>query len=133
MITFVEEFVALANQEWADAKDRIRWDSASEEVWHLILDQHPELVHTVVLNKTTPPSVLLRLAKDGNWRVRIFVAMTRRTPREAFEILAADKDEGVRAQVAYNKKTPRDILERLAEDEEPRVSELARTRLAKLS
>lgn len=129
MIESVEEFLALNNDQSSEAMERIRSDSAPEEVWNRLLDLCPELARTVTLNKTLPTRVLRRLAGHDDASVRADVASIRRLPREAFEVLAEDKDESVRARLAWNKKTPRDILERLAEDEETIVSEPARSRL----
>ncbi len=131
MIESVEEFLALTDDESPAAMERIRLDSAPEEVWGQILDLYPELARTVTLNKTLPEGILLRLAGHDDASVRADVANVRRLPRAAFEALVEDQDESVRARLAWNKKIPPDILERLADDEEPIVSNPARSRLGR--
>lgn len=135
MISSVQEYLELLERRSTDAiaKERLRWDEATVETWTAILDEGPELASAVSLNKKLPAPILMRLARDADWRVRDTVAMKRTLPLEVLEILATDEDEAVRRSVACHRTTPREIVERLARDEQPLVAEAAQARLDKES
>ena len=132
MIASIEEFAALAeNTDW-ESQERLRSDSASEEIWLKIISERPDLHDAVIFNRHIPQSAMRALASSNDSRIRSLLANRRALPVDFFEKLAADSDESVRARIACNKKAPKPILIMLAEDESPIIAEPARKRLESL-
>lgn len=128
-IRSASEFLDLLELDSAEARHRRHYETATEDVWLELVERHPNAHESIVLNKTVPGSILLRLIPFLDPRLRSLVASTYRIPKEAFELLARDSDELVRSSVAQNFKTPRHVLEALARDPSDWVAERARERL----
>jgi hypothetical protein len=133
MIPTTEEYIALANKDDDESRERLRSDQVPNEVWEAIVHGHPELHWQVTLSKTVPPKILDLLVLSPDANARSAVARTRRISHWAFETLAADHDESVRHQIAHNQKTPVRILEMLSKDSSRLVAETAQARLMDLT
>lgn len=124
MIASAQEFVELRTRN----DERATHDEAPESVWLEVIQRYPDFKEWVAHNKSVPASVLDRLARDPDPRVRISVAMRRKCSSETLAQLAADPDETVRAMVARNKKAPPHVLETLRRDPSPLVAEAVGSR-----
>ncbi len=131
MLLSVQEFLELLELEHPASRDAVE-QSATEEVWLELLEDHPEARLDVTQNKTLPDSILRVLSNDENEQVRWWIAQKRRLPADVRETLASDSSESVRERIVYNAKTPIAILEKLTEDKVPRIAEHARERLRAL-
>jgi isopentenyldiphosphate isomerase len=87
----------------------------------------------VIHNKTVPLSILRRLAKHPDPKIRWAVALKRKLDEELFLELSQDSDEDIRRRIAYNQKTPKSILEILINDKSEHVAEAARKRLEEMN
>lgn len=125
MISSPEDFVHLRENN----DPRAVHDSAADEVWHLVIQHHPEMREWVALNKTISLTIMRVLAADEDFKVRFSVAMKRSCGKELLAKLAGDPCEAVRLRVAFNPNTPREILQQLLGDKYPEVAKVAKQRL----
>jgi hypothetical protein len=133
MIRSAQEFVTLRTSQNPVDYLRAATESAPIQVWWQVIRDFPSMRTWVVHNKKVPMEILNSLARDSNGEVRFAVAMKNKLSEELMGLLAGDLDETVRERIAYNKKTPHQILEHLSHDPCERVSQIARTRLEKLT
>jgi hypothetical protein len=129
MIESAKEFMDLVECGDEASWQRLRFDTATAEVWEEILSRYPDRKRTVARNKKLDDAILRRLANDPDSLVRLDVAMKRRLPADVFALLAQDSDESVRAEIASNKKTPDEVRRLLLSDPWDFVAERARERL----
>ena len=129
MITSAEEFMKLRSSKEPEEYRRAAIEDAPEAVWLDLIDRFPEMREWAALNKTLPTSILWKLVRDGNPRVRFEVANRHQLTEDMFVVLAKDEDEGVRSRVCWNKRAPQSVLEQLARDNSAVVAEAARRRL----
>lgn len=114
MIESVEEFIRLRISEDPAEYRRAAHEPASMEVWSALIEDHPEMRFWVAQNKTIPLSILDRLARDPDPRVRSMVASKRKLSPELQLLLASDPDYSVRDRLLYNAKVEERALEKLA-------------------
>jgi hypothetical protein len=129
MIRSAEEFAKLRRSELPDEYHRAGNDEAPLEVWQAVLEQYPDLREWVALNKTVPMSILERLARDPDPKVRATVASKRKLTEELQSLLAQDADTSVRERLACNAKCSTKVLRQLADDAELFVRSAAMKRL----
>jgi hypothetical protein len=124
------EFLRLRYSEDPADYQKAAGEDAPLEVWHEIIDRHPEARVWVVHNKTVPLEILEILVNDPDVKVRHAVAMKRKLTPVLLEQLASDRDESIRMRAAMHRNVPRETLERLRSDSWDRVREIARERLS---
>ena len=129
MIDSAEEFIRLRQSDEPADYCRATDDTATESVWLDLIERYPEMREWVALNKKLPESVLWRLVRDQNPRVRWEVANRHQLTAEMFAELAKDSDEGVRARVCWNKRAPQQVVKQLALDASRLVAEAASHRI----
>jgi len=94
------------------ADDEFERLASSKSVWvRCLLAGYPRL----------PASLVDRLSRDADCRVRSRIARRRGNTRETQERLARDADVEVRRAVAANKDTHREVLALLEGDDDPWV------------
>jgi hypothetical protein len=81
----------------------------------------------VAKHRNLPQTLLRRLARDDDWRVRQAIAAHMRTPPKVLQSLAKDSDRDVREAVARNSQTPAESLEHLLADNNDAVRLAARS------
>jgi hypothetical protein len=114
MISSVSEFLRLRlSYDIADQARATHEAVSEEEIWHVLMVQHPDLKIWIVRNKTVPLSILRILATDVNPDVRREVAGKRKLDAAIFAVLATDNDERVRAALMSNPKCPVALKETL--------------------
>ncbi len=101
----VEDWAQRAELGHLTAREREQLSSISSHA-RLLVAKHEKLSMTL----------LRRLAKDDDWRVRQAVAMHDRTLPEVLKKLAKDSDRDVREAVAGHPDTPSESLEQLLAD-----------------
>lgn len=116
MIESVSEFRALVSNPDLVVRNRCRWETATVDVWFAILETDPDLIDSVVLNKTLPNEVLCWLITHGEARIRCLVATKRKLSADLLDVLAKDTDESVRVRVARNRRVPVSTLQDLSND-----------------
>jgi hypothetical protein len=129
MIHSAEEFVRLRRSELPEEYNRAGSEEAPVEVWLAVLEQFPDLREWVALNKAVPISILERLARDSDPKVRATVASKRKLTEELQVLLAQDPDASVRERLACNAKCSTEIRRQLANDLELFVRSAAIERL----
>jgi hypothetical protein len=129
MISSAEEFIQLRTSGNSSEYLRAATEEAPIEVWHEIVERHPDMRSWVAYNKTVPVEILASLACDPSPDVRHSVAMKNKLTLELMSKLADDEDESVRRGIAHNKKTPAEVLRKLAMDRLPDIAEIAEGRL----
>ncbi|MDB6079304.1 MAG: leucine rich repeat variant [Akkermansiaceae bacterium] len=130
----VAEFLLLAEADHETGSERLRFDTASPEIWQEIILRHPEWKRTVAANKRLDHRTLRLLAGDEDPAIRLDVAFKNTFPSDLFEHFASDEDdESVRGRIALHPKIPLEILKRLAVDRSEWVSERATECLAQRS
>lgn len=125
-----EEFIRLSHSKDSQDVDRSSWAAMPLEVWWDLVRNHPEMRHWAAHNRTAPPEILAELTKDGEWRVRLRVAMKRACAPEILDQLATDPDAAVRRRVVEHPRAPRSAIERLTDDSWSVVADAARDRLS---
>jgi hypothetical protein len=129
MISSAQEFLDLRYSEDPELYHRAAHETAPEEVWTELIEQHPQSRFWVAQNKTVPLAVLRRLASDDDSRVRGMVAMKRKLDEATFRQLASDPDSGVRMSIAQNAKTPAAVLDSMLADPWEEIPATIRRRL----
>jgi len=81
----------------------------------------------------THADVLIRLADDDYWKVRMGVAAHKSTPAEALARLSADEKEPVRWWVSLHPLTPSYAIKRLSRDPSERIRKAVEGRRSRLS
>src|ERR1700744_6178108 len=116
MIMSVQEYLELLESDDPESRDRVRHDSAADNVWYEIIQDYPKLRRIIPWNRTVPPMILELLAKDADCSVRREVASRRRITAELSEQLSSDPDASVRNCIANNQKTPLRLILKMTRD-----------------
>ena len=99
------------------------------EVWHEVINNHPDMLFWVAQNKTVPIAILEILAGDQDERVRSMVAAKSKLP-EALQLrLTEDPSPLVRMRLARHKKATSRVLAILATDPNPEIRQVVQERL----
>jgi hypothetical protein len=91
------------------AYQKLAWDlrTPAETLAILAGDEYVDYIRrAVAYNPNTPAEVLVRLARDVDFDIRMGVACNTNTPAEALTHLAGDKDGNIRWEVTWNPNTP---------------------------
>ena len=129
MIGSAEEFVRLRTSDLPEEYLRAASEEAPLEVWHEVINNHPDMRYWVAHNKTVPIAILEILAGDQDERVRMMVAEKRKLPETVQLRLTEDPSSMVRSALAYNKKATSRVLAILAIDPDPEIRQIAQERL----
>jgi hypothetical protein len=130
MICSADEFIQLRASTDPEEYLRAATEEAPIEVWHELIELHPDMRSWVAHNKTVPPEILAILAGDTNDHVRHTVARKNKLSMELMLQLAQDPDASVRQRIAWNKNASKAVLEKLLLDPEKAIAAKARERLA---
>jgi hypothetical protein len=106
MIHDATEFMRLRLSADPAEQARATHEAASDDVWHAVIANHPDLKIWVVRNKTVSLPILRILATDPDPKVRREVAGKRKLDASLFAMLAADPDESVSFALLNNEKCP---------------------------
>jgi len=128
MIRDAEEFIRLRTSDTPADYQRAATDEVPIEVWHEIIQHHPDMRSSVAHNKTVPVEILTILARDADPSVRLSVAMKNKLPAELM-MKPADDEEEVRRRIVYNKNASIDVLRKLSTDDLEDIAKAARERL----
>lgn len=132
MIESVDDYVELVRAGREGLVERYRWVEAEESVWMQILDALPDEWSEVSLNKTLPDSVLRRLVREGDERVRKIVAMKHKCLQDLLILLSEDPCSSVQFSVLNNKNVSRSTLLRMCDSDDDWIRERARLKLKEL-
>jgi hypothetical protein len=130
MITSASEFIRLRISSDPQEYLRAATEEAPIEVWHELIELHPDMRSWVAHNKTVPHEILVLLAQDPSAHVRHTVARKNKLSTELMLKLATDLDASVRQRVVWNKNASRVVLEKLLLDSDETIVAKARERLA---
>ena len=132
MIKSADEFLSLRQSKIPEEYERASKDSASEKVWHEIIEKYPHMKQWVIHNKTIHLKILQYLSDDKDAQVRSCVASKRKLDDLTLKKLSRDKDESVRLAVAYNPKVSKDILYFFLNDEWESIVSVSKKRIKTL-
>jgi len=94
MIESAAEFVRLRSSDSPEEYHRAAHDSAPEEVWFDVIENHPDMRFWVAQNKTVPLAVLEVLRNDPDervqWMVRSKRSWTRAHPGDSARSTESD-------------------------------------------
>lgn len=125
MIGSVEEFARLCDSGQEEDYLRAIEDQAPTFVWEEIVRKRPDLAEIVASSASVPDSVLEIIALTSPWRARYTVAILPRTPAHVLVKLAKDGDSRVRRAVVGNEGLPLKILGQLRNDDNPEIAAAA--------
>ena len=129
MICSAQEFVSLRSSDIPEEYLRAASEEAPLEVWHEVINNHPDMLFWVAQNKTVPIAILEILAGDQDERVRSMVAAKSKLP-EALQLrLTEDPSPLVRMRLARHKKATSRVLAILATDPNPEIRQVVQERL----
>lgn len=120
-IESADEFLELLNSDDPDARDRLRTDVATDEVWLETLYSYPQLAAWVATNETVSLRILRLIGTHSDATVRRHVVLTGRLVADDLRTLAADPDPQVRSAVACQLETGDDVLVSLLADQTDEV------------
>ena len=133
MINSAKQFIELVDNGTVESLIKSKYVVISDEICYDIIDNYPDYVVNLAVNKNLSIPILKKLAKNKSWRVRWWVAMKRKLDYELFEKLSHDKDEAVRRMIAYNSKTPLKILQAMYPDKVDDINEKLMERISPAS
>ncbi|MCI6584537.1 MAG: TNT domain-containing protein [Mobiluncus sp.] len=126
MIGSVQEFADLIASENEDDFLRATTDIAPTFVWEEIIRKRPDLAEFVTQSATIPDSVLETVALAAPWRARYLVATQERTPPSILAKLAHDGDSRVQRAALANDATPLKVVAQLRDDRHEEIAKLAK-------
>ncbi len=130
MIETAEEFIRLRQSENQNEYFRAAHDQAPLEIWHEVIEKHPDMAFWVAQNKTVPYQLLELLADHQEARVRSMVASKNKLKEILLIKLASDPDDSVRMNIARHKKATATVLRLLVNDSWSEIKNLAMQRIA---
>lgn len=125
MIYTAKEFIELRDSNKPEEYARAVQEEALLEVWHELVNKHPDMRFWVAQNKTVPTEILSILAEDEDAKVRTMVASKNKLTDETLRKLAIDEDFFVRQRLVYRKKVSLEVLEILSNDPVEEIKNLA--------
>ena len=131
MITSVAEFRRLRESQEPQEYHRAAWEEAPLEVWHELIEHHPDMRFWVAHNKTVPHEILAVLANDADSHVRHMVASKNNLQAHLEVKFSKDPNESVRQVLVRKRKVSLEALQQLAQDENAEIRAIAREKIAR--